>query len=309
MTGNVKRFTKSKGYESIDRSMLQDEDNLSLEAIGLLSNLVSYPDNWVLHKTELYKRFAKSKRNKVESAWNNLVEEKYIVQLRKRNGKKYDYLYYFATERFSDEEIREISKQEQADIWDGKISKNTIEKVKEEQSFPENIWNADFQQSNLDSSKPTDNKYTINKLTNNKLDTKDTKIKDEIFKQAYINNKEKIPKRLAETLSALTNSNIELDQHYRIILIAKSLIEKNLGFPLFFEEDDILLNVVIQGYANAVRKIEKGYPENKNIQNKDGYIFTSVMNQLQNLIKERFPYKNLETKHAMQTAFISFLNN
>src|SRR5699024_12177600 len=91
MSGNVKKFIKEKGYESLNRSMLQDEDNLSLQAIGLLANLTSYSDTWVIHKTELYNRFAKNKRKSVQNAWAELVENNYIVQLRKRNGSKYDY--------------------------------------------------------------------------------------------------------------------------------------------------------------------------------------------------------------------------
>lgn len=111
--GNIKNYNKDKGFEIIPRDFLQD-DRLSLQAIGLLSNLQSYPDTWVLHKTEVYKRFKKNGKTSVANAWEELVEEKYIVQLRRRNGKKWDYVYYFNLERFTDEQVKELEVQEQA---------------------------------------------------------------------------------------------------------------------------------------------------------------------------------------------------
>ncbi|MFP3360422.1 hypothetical protein R0K17_24210, partial [Planococcus sp. SIMBA_143] len=81
----IKKWT-NKGYESVSRNMLQDIDNLSLQAIGLLENLTSMPDSWVLHKTELYTRYAKNGRRSVLSAWNELIENNYIIQFKKRDG-------------------------------------------------------------------------------------------------------------------------------------------------------------------------------------------------------------------------------
>ncbi len=47
-----------------------NENPISLEALGLLVNLLSYPSTWELHKTELYKRFSKNKESSVRTAWN-----------------------------------------------------------------------------------------------------------------------------------------------------------------------------------------------------------------------------------------------
>ena len=119
--GNIKNFSKDRGFEVIPRDLLQHcdkrkhgDDGLSLEAIGLLVNLQSYPEDWELYKTELYNRYSKNGRRKVESAWDLLVEKKYIVQFKKRNGRKYDYIYYFSVEPFNEEMIRSIEESEQA---------------------------------------------------------------------------------------------------------------------------------------------------------------------------------------------------
>ena len=63
---SVKKFRKSKGYESLSREFLQRND-LSLEARGLLAYMESMPDDYVFHKTQLYKCFDKNKKTSVIS--------------------------------------------------------------------------------------------------------------------------------------------------------------------------------------------------------------------------------------------------
>ncbi len=118
--GNIKHFKKDYGYELIPRELLQSCDknskyskDLSLQAIGLLVNLQSYPENWDLNKTELYKRYSKNGRSSVQNAWNELVEKNFIVQFHKREGKRNIYTYYFSLTPFSDDDIKEIESLEQ----------------------------------------------------------------------------------------------------------------------------------------------------------------------------------------------------
>lgn len=106
VSGGITTITKN-GFESLNRDMLQDT-NLSLEAIGLLSNIISYPSNWKLYKTELYSRFPKNKRTAIDRIWEELIENGYIVQFRKREGKKYVYQYLVSAFKFSKNEIIKI---------------------------------------------------------------------------------------------------------------------------------------------------------------------------------------------------------
>jgi hypothetical protein len=91
---------------------VEEKDNpnpISLEALGLLVNLWSYNvESWDLHKTELYKRFAKNKKTSVTSAWDELVQTNYIFEVKVRNGRKWDFIYYYRPEPFSELEIKEI---------------------------------------------------------------------------------------------------------------------------------------------------------------------------------------------------------
>src|SRR5699024_4449369 len=68
----------------------------------------------MLHKTEVYKRFKKNGKTSVSNAWEELVKEKYIVQFRKRNGRKWDYIYYFNLEPFTNEQIDDLEEKEKA---------------------------------------------------------------------------------------------------------------------------------------------------------------------------------------------------
>lgn len=106
MSDTIKKFTKRKGFESIPRELLQSKE-LTLEAIGLLCNLQSYPENWVLHKTELRKRFI-NKEKVVDRIWDELVSHGYIMQFRKRVGKKYEYQYFFNVEKFTLDEVQTL---------------------------------------------------------------------------------------------------------------------------------------------------------------------------------------------------------
>lgn len=115
----IKNFPDDVPFEKIPRELLQSCDtnsvhnkNMSLQAIGLLCNIRSYADTWDLHKTELYKRYAKNKEFSVRSAWDELVENNYIIQLKVRDGSKWVYIYYANVHPFTQEEIQEIEQSE-----------------------------------------------------------------------------------------------------------------------------------------------------------------------------------------------------
>jgi len=97
-----------------------NENPISLEALGLLVNLLSYPSTWELHKTELYKRFGKHGERSVKAAWNDLMSANYIIEFRYRSGRKYEYVYYFRKVPFTNEEKAEIldaATKQFGEIW------------------------------------------------------------------------------------------------------------------------------------------------------------------------------------------------
>lgn len=116
----IKNITGEKPFEVLPRELLQqcdkkrknqDSKPLSLQAIGLLCNLQSYPEDWEIHKTELYKRYEKNGRRQIENAWNELVDSNYVVQFRIYNGNKLDYCYYFSVQPITEDQIKELERK------------------------------------------------------------------------------------------------------------------------------------------------------------------------------------------------------
>lgn len=285
-SGNVKKYKKNKGHEAISRDMLQDEDNLSIEAIGLLANLLSYPDSWELYKTELYKRFKKSKRTKIQNAWNELVEEKYIIQLRKREGKKYNYIYYFQDSRFTEEEIQAICNEEGAELWDGKITKKVNES--EEEKGEVDFSTVENQQSNFDSPKST--YKTINNHQEKDYQEKKKDINTDTFKETkkqntgnsdnrYEQDKElkeslrgSVPDRLFTPLKAFSQSYKQMQEWIGIILRAKDAATKETGFLFTLEDFEY---EITKAFTSSIRL----YKDEK-IKNFNNYLYVAVRDQL-----------------------------
>ena len=73
MSINAKKKVRKAFVQILNETAkaVEEKDNpspISLEALGLLVNLWSYDgETWDLHKTELYKRYAKIKKSSVSS--------------------------------------------------------------------------------------------------------------------------------------------------------------------------------------------------------------------------------------------------
>lgn len=106
----MKKYQLEKNYVQVPNDTAKAVENeISLQALGLIVNLWSYNvEVWELHKTELYKRFAKNKKTSVSNAWDELVEAKYIIEFKYRDGKKWDYVYIYRIEPFTTLEIEKI---------------------------------------------------------------------------------------------------------------------------------------------------------------------------------------------------------
>ncbi|MCY9311735.1 hypothetical protein MOF23_22645 [Bacillus inaquosorum] len=102
------RFEDS--YELLPRELLQTKE-LSLEAMALLCYLISYPtETFEFRKTKLYNSFKKNKRKAVVRMLDELIEKRYFLQFKKREGKKDIYKYIYRHSSFSDDEIIELKK-------------------------------------------------------------------------------------------------------------------------------------------------------------------------------------------------------
>src|SRR5690606_24152211 len=130
-------------------------NDISLQALGLLTNIMSYPETWELRKTELYKRYKKNKETSVSNAWKELVEHGFIIECKIRDGKKWDYNYYIRLVPFTEEEKEQIRNDVQSQIDDGTSIFWTLENQVPKKS---DVSTLDFQDPKMRTSKSRDNK-------------------------------------------------------------------------------------------------------------------------------------------------------
>ncbi|PGU10497.1 hypothetical protein COD21_14295 [Bacillus cereus] len=73
--GNIIKRRHTVQYAQIHNNPLQ-HDLEDLRSIGLLSHLMSLPSDWVIYKTQLYKKFS---RKNIDAAWKELAKKNYVI--------------------------------------------------------------------------------------------------------------------------------------------------------------------------------------------------------------------------------------
>lgn len=302
-SGAIQKFVKNKGYESISRAMLQNDD-LSLEARGLLAYMESMPESYVFYKTQLQKAFKHNKRTCIDRIWNELMSQNYLIAFRKRDGKKYIYQYYFTQERFDEENIQAIESDllssgfERVPLIERKSRKNKInsETLKNQplsddeiwdvenqhSKNEENIWDVDFEQFKMNCSKSAGNKLTINKLNTKIEDTQSKPVSkqenhSELISDENLVATQKYPllsEQSTELLSKFGKDGLKLISK---IYESKRKVEKDLNAgvkiygDIFSEELDAEVNKFIKTYRLGNWK-EQG------IKDVFGYFYKMMMN-------------------------------
>ena len=79
----INHDTHLRCYTVMNITCLQDP-NMSMKAKGLYAYLMSLPEDWVLHQTEL-KRHFKDGRDSIRTAVNELIENGYVTKVDTRN--------------------------------------------------------------------------------------------------------------------------------------------------------------------------------------------------------------------------------
>ncbi|OUZ14662.1 hypothetical protein [Enterococcus cecorum] len=288
-SGATQKYIKNKGYESISRAMLQNDD-LSLEARGLLAYMESMPENYVFHKTQLQKAFKHNKRTCIDRIWNELMSQNYLIAFRKRDGKKYIYHYYFTQDKFDEEDIQAIESDllssgfERVPLIERKSrkAKTKSETLRNQPLSDDEIWDVDFEQSKMNCSKSAGNKLTINKLNTKIEDTRSKPVSkqenhSELMSDENLVATQKYPllsEQSTELLSKFGKDGLKLISK---IYESKRKVEKDLNAgvkiygDIFSEELDAEVNKFIKTYRLGNWK-EQG------IKDMFGYFYKMMMN-------------------------------
>lgn len=195
MNDTINRFG-TKGYNKAPRILLQT-DKISLGAIGLLLNISSYAEGWVLRKSELRNRFKHNGARNIDRLWDELVNAGYIIQFRKRIEKRYEYRYYYDVVPYTIEAIQDLLENNYVDGY------LLYHKEMDGDNFKEFIFHEDRELINWDFCELKEEKQDKTKVFSDsqngksKLDSSNRDSKKEFRKREYITKKreeEEIPK-------------------------------------------------------------------------------------------------------------------
>lgn len=116
-----------------------------------------------------------------------------------------------------------------------------------------------------------------------KINIKDDKeVKQEKYiEQGYFGNDD-IPAKLRDVLQVFSESTDEANEYFSIIMKAKKSVEKKSDEVIWLDNDDDMLDQVIKSFTRSVRKIKR-----ENIQNKNGYIYKSIVTGITQKIAQR----------------------
>lgn len=140
------RIEKNKYYSVISNYHLRD-NRLSLQAKGLLSLILSFPDNCDFKQYDL-QVFTKAKETAIRTALNELIELGYITKYKTRNSGKFDTIYNVleAPESTSPDLNFKCGKSSAVSINKVNTYRNTNNKIRKnyvpEQDIPE--WLEDY---------------------------------------------------------------------------------------------------------------------------------------------------------------------
>jgi hypothetical protein len=168
------------------------KDLEDLAAIGLLTYIMSLPQDWELHKTQLQKKFS---RRKVDGAWKILVEKKYAIGFICYADRKKTYHYNVSDIPFTEEEYFQFANDTLEELLKEHESVSSIKEIPDspykiyqvQDEIPEGITTAQIEQytiAQIEQYKKYSTIYTVlnvqiqKKYITKEISTKETQTKE-----------------------------------------------------------------------------------------------------------------------------------
>lgn len=105
---NIIKRRKTSSYAQIHNKPLQG-DLEDLRAVGLLAHIMSLPEDWTIHKTQLHTMY--SRRN-VDAGWKELAERNYVVGFSCYVDGRKNYFYNVSDVSFTQTEFEEFATEQ-----------------------------------------------------------------------------------------------------------------------------------------------------------------------------------------------------
>lgn len=281
---NVIKRRHTNQYAQIHNNPLQN-DLVDLRAIGLLSHLMSLPSDWVIYKTQLYKKFS---RKNIDAAWKELASKNYIIGFNCYvNGKKQSY-YNVSDIPFLYEEFREFVLDTCFELKNSGLIVKSLNSMKDG-SYVITVDLTDVlivHQSN-----PTENITTVPLVQYSKYSTESTSTKKDIQKK-YINDDDDIPNVIHSATKYPKTKILEIQKH-----------DIPIGSKSILSQDDLLLisnkvrdmykgQIQKRSFDSVLKKCNNNYRKGT-VPNYENYLITSIDNKITELESRRKQEKNL----------------
>ncbi|PES30643.1 hypothetical protein [Bacillus cereus] len=249
-------------YAQIHNNPLQ-HDLKDLRAIGLLSHLMSLPNDWIIYKTQLYQKYS---RKNIDAAWRELTNKNYIIGFNCYVDGKKQAFYSVSDIPFIPEEFAKFIRETITELIELGMSVKSLSSIKDlSLTIPKEITDV----LNVQQSKITTNFTTVPIVQYSQYSTIST-----TTKETYTNKK-------------ITNK--EEDD-----LAINSIINKQeITLESILSDDDILL------ITNKVKDLFKGKIHNRSfnsvcnkcinnyksgkVPSYENYLITSIENKIEEL--------------------------
>lgn len=258
-TGQITQYVKGKGYEAIPRELLQDH-SISGESIHLICELSSYPENFKIFKTAIYKWREKNKRTQIDRMWKELISANYLIQFRKREGKKWNYRYIFSLVRFDQNDIDELIDQNRSEGFEPYMINIDSSSAENEQfNKPHEIKdssNVESQQLSILDDMGSDDDFGLSNLNSSKPTRKRTYIQRE---EEDIKLNIKTPAREGNQSDQMTNQLTDQQQAIKDVLTQTRLFRQSDIQDILHELSNVLTLDLVNEQLESMREIKRLY--------------------------------------------------
>ncbi|HFK1465118.1 TPA: hypothetical protein ACGXKN_005141 [Bacillus cereus] len=267
---NIIKRRHTNQYAQIHNNPLQN-DLIDLRSIGLLSHLMSLPNDWVIYKTQLYKKFS---RKNIDAAWKELVTKNYIIGFNCYIDGKRQSFYNVSDIPFVPEEYSKFIYETVFELKNSGLSIKSLSSIKDgnyditddladvpkvhQSNIPENFTTVPKVQHSQYSTQST---YTKEVYTNKKLTNNDD---EDIANISHLNNSYFVDSKKNKQLSKVTLSDDDiLWITDKIRNIFKGKIQK-------------------RSFDSVLKKCINNYKRGK-VPNYENYLITAIENKISEL--------------------------
>ncbi|PGD99987.1 hypothetical protein [Bacillus pseudomycoides] len=275
---NIIKRRHTAQYAQIHNTPLQ-HDLVDLRAIGLLSHLMSLPSDWVIYKTQIYKKFS---RKNVEAAWKELAGKHYIIGFNCYiDGKKQSF-YNVSDIPFISEEFDEFVHETILELINSGVSVKSLSPMNGGTlDIPDNLTNV----LNVHQIENAKDFTTVPRVQYSQYSTLSTSTNENIT-----NKKNKDDENISNI--SLSNQNLKTNTFQTQLMPTLTLSNDDLLWITDKVREMYTGKIQKRSFDSVLKKCINNYKQGT-VPNYENYLITSVENKITELEMRREKEKRL----------------